>query len=435
MIVRRLLSSTIFLLGLFIMPYSSGAEGQEGVQQLIDQASAGDTIHIPSGSYTEPITIDKELTIIGNDDVQFNMVDDKAAITLTANNITLKQLSIDYQSNEEKGAALLIKSDYNKIEQLHIDTNGRGILLDEANYNTLNHITIKGNEQVPIQLRQRGIDLWKSNENKIHDITISHVEDGFYLESSTKNRLHNNIATHSRYGYHLMFTRDTQLYENESYENISGMMIMGTKRTKVYENTIKYNQKNVQSLGLLLFDVRDAIVERNEMTHNRIGIFVEDATENEITNNNVANNFIGLQFKRAEANFIHHNNFSANAVQGQAEESTGNKTNNNYWSDHQGLDLTGNHVSDLSYKVDPIYLHITNEYPAFRLLFQAPGMIFLENMMQTPVEEQFVDQAPLMKPPLALAQGAAENNRVTLLISTILLMSSLLIIYLGVKQS
>lgn len=430
---RRLLGIMIFIPIFFMMPSDSEANAQT-IQQMIDEATVGETIEIPEGIYKEPIIIHKQINLIGNEHVQFHVKHEKPAITIQADGVTLQHISVKYSSDDDRQAAIFIQSSRNNIEHVHIETSHRGIFLDDAHNNTLDRITLQGDEQLPIQMRQRGIDLWKSSNNTIKNSHISFVEDGIYIESSAGNVLHHNITTDSRYGYHLMFTRETELFANESYENISGMMIMGTKGTKVYENILNYNQKNVQSLGLLLFDVQHALVERNEIAHNRIGIFVEDASENEITNNDVKHNFIGLQFKRAEKNIIHHNAFSANVVQGQAEDSMNNNTNNNFWSNHKGLDMTGDDVSNLIYKVDPFYLHLTNKYPPYRLLFQSPGFVFLETMLHTPVEQQLVDETPLMKIPLDVDEETSNSNWTMLIISTILFILSLFIIYSGVKQ-
>lgn len=432
-LLKRLLGIITFSFLFIIVPNSADAK-ENLVQQLVDHADAGDTVHIPSGIYEEPIIIDKPITVIGNKDVYFTINNHKQAITIDADNVSLQHISINYHSDRTDGAALVINSNRNQLDHITIETTGRGIFLDNAHENILHHITLRGNERLPIQSRQRGIDMWKSNENTIHDSTISHVEDGIYIESSSHNVVYDNRITYSRYGYHLMFTKETELYRNESAENISGMMIMGTNGTKVYENKLTFNQKNVQSLGLLLFDVQNAIIKQNKIAHNRIGIFVEDATENELMNNDVTNNFIGLQFKRAEHNVIYNNAFSANVVQGQAEDSMNNETNYNYWSDHQGLDIDGDRLSNLTYKVDPFYLHLTNEYPPYRLLFQSPGFVFLENMMHTPIEQQLVDQTPLIDNPLDEAPLTKDNNKSTFIVSTIFLTLSLLTIYMGVKK-
>lgn len=432
--MRRFLGIITFSILLFILPHL-GEANTGSIQERIDKAKEGETILIPSGTYEETLFIDKQLTISGEGDVLFKVKNNKPAITIEADDVKLESLSIQYDSDETEQAAVYIRGDYNLLEDIDIKTSKKAVLLDEAHYNVLSKLKVQGDASLAIKERQRGIDLWKADHNTIKHTRISDTEDAIYIENGSDNVLHDNSAANSRYGYHLMFTKNSELYANESYENISGMMIMGTNGTKVYENNLFDNQKNVQSLGLLLFDVRHAIIENNEIRHNRIGIFVENARDNEIRHNDVANNFVGLQFKQAEDNLIHHNAFTANVVQGQAESSMDNMTNHNFWSNHTGLDITGDGFSDLTYKVDPFYLHVTNKYPAFRLLFQAPGFNFLEKMMHTPIEQQLVDDAPLMENPLLAIDEPSDDNRTMLLISTVLFALSLSIIYMGVKQS
>src|SRR5699024_5502701 len=132
-------------------------------------------------------------------------------------------------------------------------------------------------------------------------------------------------------------------------------------------------------------------------------------------------------------NDIVHNSFIANVVQGEAKESSMNHTNNNYWGDHFGLDITGDKISDLTYKVDPFFLNITNEYPPLQLLFKSSGLVFLEQLTHTPIEQQLVDQSPLMENPLTISNNLYQNQFSILLICLLIFMLSIVIIYLGVK--
>lgn len=432
--LNRLLGFITLFLFFFIFINGEDVYAQS-IQTLIDEAAEGETIQLPNGTYNEPIVINKSVHLIGNDSVRFNVHGEQPAITIEANNVTLQHISIQYENEAKEIPAIFISSSNNTLENISIETANVGILLDDAHDNLLTKISITGKENLPIRDRRRGIDLWKAHRNIIEYSKINYVEDGIYEEFCQDNVFRNNKVTDSRYGYHLMFTDRTELYENESYENISGMMIMGTTETHAYKNLLMFNQKNVQSLGLLLFDVYDSLVEHNVIKHNRIGILVEDAYDNEVQYNDISNNFVGLQFTRAEDNIIHHNTFDANVVQGQAENSMHNDTNYNYWSDHNGLDVTGDGLSNLSYKVDPFYLHLTNKYPAYRLLFQAPGMTFLDSMMHTPVEEQLVDESPLMENPIVTNEFNSERNFLLAIISTSLFLVSLFIIFLGVRQT
>lgn len=415
-------------------PFFTNAEAQT-IQQLIDEAEPGETILLDEGEYDEPIIINKPIHLLGDENVTLTHSGSQPIITIQADHVEVENIDLQYTNNESESPAILINSDHNSFNQIKIDTNSYGFQFDQANKNTLSHVSITGNERKSIKNRKPGIDLWESHNNEIYDTQIKYVQDGIYIEKSNANKIHRNRISHSRYGTHLMFTKNTELSENESFENVSGLYIMGAEGTVAKQNTLRDNQENIQSLGLYVFDTTDATITENTIVNNRIGIFIESASDNRLDVNKVQENYIGMQFKGAESNEIVNNSFVSNVVQGQATESFDNHTNQNYWGDHLGLDITGDQTSDLAYKVDPFFLNVTSEYPPFQLLFQSPGMIFLEQLISTPADQQFVDESPLMENPLADSDNQPVNPWTLFLFCMSLLIISLFIIYLGVRKN
>jgi nitrous oxidase accessory protein len=405
------------------------------IQQQIDATKPGDTIELVAGVYNESININKPIHLIGIGDVTLIQNGADPAITIQSDNVVIENLHIRHMDDHGESPAILLQGDHNTLHHIGINTSSFGIQLDEANDNNLSGIDITGNKGQEMIKRQHGIELWKSDNNEIQDVRIKHVKDGMYLEKSNGNTVYQNVVSDSRYGVHLMFTQNTVLTENEAYENVSGIYIMGADGTVAKHNTLRDNRENVQSLGLLLFDTVNATIEENYIVNNRIGILIEGASENILALNNIQGNYIGMQFKGSENNDILNNAFVANVVQGQAKDSSDNHTNGNYWGDHLGLDITGDHRSSLTYKVDPFFLNITNEYPVFQLLFQAPGMGFLEQLIYTPEDQQFIDQAPLMANPLAVADDISYDPFSLFIFCLFLFMIGILIIYLGVGRN
>lgn len=419
---------------LFIVFFTTSTNAQElSIQKQIQNAKAGEKIELILGNYEENIVIDKPIHLVGSEGVILTEANSRPVITINSNNVILENIQIKHEARNSESPAILINSDYNTLHHINIETSGNAILLDEANHNRLSHLRIKGNKDTLMQNRQHGIDIWKSHNNEINHSTISHVKDGIYIERSNDTIISNNRAFQSRYGYHLMFTKNTLLKENDTYENISGMMVMGANGTIVENNQLTKNQKNIQSLGLLVFDTVHATIRNNHIADNRIGVFIEDAQKNELTFNTIQQNYVGVQFKSAKHNLIHNNAFIANVVHGQAKDSSDNNTNNNYWGDYAGIDVTGDKISNLPYKVNPFFLDITNEFPPFQLLFQSPGMIFLEQLIHTPLEQQLVDQAPLLESDLTLPDDLNDKQRSVLFICLTIFTLSIIIIYLGVK--
>lgn len=432
--IRKVLTIAVFSTLLLLFPSIFTEAKAPTIQQQIDESKPGETIQLNDGMYEESIIIKKPIHLSGSEDVTLRQEGSDPVINIQSDNVVLENLNVEYENDHSESSAILINGDNNLLNTINIHTNSYGIQLDEANHNRLSDLTITGIKKEAIKNRKHGIDLWKSNNNEIYDTRIKYVQDGIYMEKSHANKIYRNSASHSRYGYHLMFTKNTELEENESYENISGMMIMGTEGTVAKHNTLRDNQENIQSLGLLLFDVKDASIKGNIITNNRIGIFIESASDNELAFNTITGNYIGLQFKGAKNNTIANNSLVANVVQGQAQESSDNNTNQNYWGDHLGLDITGDQTSNLTYQVDPFFLNVTSEYPPFQLLFQSPGMVFLEQLIQIPVDEQLVDETPLMANPLAVTEDVSGDRLTVLLLCISLIIISTLIIYLGVKK-
>ncbi|WP_158591780.1 right-handed parallel beta-helix repeat-containing protein [Oceanobacillus halophilus] len=354
-------------------------------------------------------------------------------ITISSNNVSITNLSIR-DEKKQSDATVSIVGDNNYLGDISIETQGIGIKLLEAHDNTLENITITGDKNLSLGQRGNGIDLWGSHGNNIQSTTISHVKDGIYIESSKDNVVASNEITHSRYGYHLMFTEQTNLQGNISTDNASGMMIMGTKKTTADGNILKNNQKSARAQGILLFDVTEALIINNEMTENKIGIYMEQSSENEIKKNEMIRNYIGIQVKEASNNQIYHNSIMANVVQGQADQSANNDTHSNYWGNHVGLDTNGDGKSNTRYIVDPYFLSLTEDFPVFQLFFQTPGMEFLKLLLQTPSENWFIDESPLMDNPVVSDHVQTEKSNFVWMVSLSLVIISTGIFYTGVRK-
>lgn len=430
--IKKTFSIGIYSILLLLLVTPVNAEKQS-IEEQVKEAQAGETIKLQPGEYEENIVIDKPVHLIGEEGVTLIQKDSSPVLTIMSNQVKIENVNMKQTDKQGESPAVLIHGDDNSLHNITIETNGGGIQLEEANNNILSEITITGNEAIILKERAHGIDLWESHQNEIHDTTIKHVQDGIYMENSEGVQLNGNTVSHSRYGYHLMFTEDTVVENNHAYENVSGLYIMGANAPLVKDNVLKDNQKNVQSLGLFVFNTEDALITGNEIVNNRIGIKVEHVSDNEFTNNQVQGNFIGLQLNRAMDNEITHHSFTANVVQGQAIESSGNYTNGNYWSDHVGLDFTGDEKSDLTYKVDPFFLSVVSDYPVFQLLFQAPGMIFLKELIHTPADEQLTDETPLITNPFPVPNDSGDRSWSLFFVCILFVIFSLSIIYLGVR--
>lgn len=410
---------------------TSAAEAENVLQRMINEASPGDVIKVPAGEYSGPIVIDKPLTVQSNGaaTIRGNQVD--PVITVLSEQVTLDGLKIIHQSPDKDTRAILVEGNHHNLNNLTIRTDGYGIVLRDAHQSRITENTITGNADRPVSERQNGIDLFGSHDNVIANNDIIYVHDGVYMERSEDNKVTQNHVTNSRYGFHLMFTEGTILSQNQSEQNVTGAMVMGTRETSVRDNQFSEQLNHVYAQGLLLYDVQNAEVHHNVINANLVGMLIQDSKENRIYQNHVAANFIGVQLLNAEHNDIFENNFVANVVSGQAQHSAFNRVQGNYWDSHMGLDLDGDDHSEMAFRADPFFYTIVKDKPAFQIFFQAPGMVFMENLLKSDTNLWMTDTAPLIEP---VTESEVENRSSSLLFigfSVLLLLYSFYFIYFG----
>ena len=66
-------------------------------------------------------------------------------------------------------------------------------------------------------------------------------------------------------------------------------------------------------------------------------------------------------------------------------------------------------------------------------MFQAPGMIFLESLIDISDREKSIDRSPLLLNPISNGDDSTSSQLPVFLLSLGLLLISLLIMYMGVK--
>ncbi len=403
----------------------------DALTQQIRTAPAGSVIELAEGTYEGNWVINKPLTLQGKGKVILRSCSSQPVLSVSSSHVIVKNITIIQCSKQQGATAITVSGDHHQFQELQIETSGYGMKLDEARYNKLAKIEVRGTH--PNQ-PHNGIDLWYSDHNQISQVKLEQVLDGLYLENSHHNQLTKNTINNSRYGIHLMFSDGTKLIQNNSHHNVAGAMVMETNQTSIIENDFSYNQESYNSQGLFFYKAVDTDISRNKIMHNRIGISIDNSSDNHFQQNSIKSNFIALQVNQSEKNKIEKNDFQGNIHQALAISSSHNQIKENFWDQPLRLDFTGDGRSDIPFHADPYFLSLTSQYPAYQLFFQSPGMTLLERLLKSPSSLLLTDQQPALSVNNLEAQSVVSSPLSIWLFGLFLLTISCLTLWTGRKK-
>ncbi|UCF12929.1 MAG: right-handed parallel beta-helix repeat-containing protein [Thermoplasmatales archaeon] len=147
------------------------------IQDLIDNASNGDTIYIPSGTYYENIIINKSISLIG-EDKDTTIIDgnySNSVVQITTNGVALNGFTIQ---NSGSGVSVYnysgikVLGDNNIISDNIIKSNYVGISLLETDYNNITDNVITSNKWGIIVFICKNIIIYKNLVSNNDDVGI-----------------------------------------------------------------------------------------------------------------------------------------------------------------------------------------------------------------------------------------------------------------------
>ena len=187
------------------------------IQDLIDNASNGDTIHIPSGTYYENIIINKSISIIG-EDKNTTIIDgfwNGNGVIITADWVNLSGFTIRNCGYDwEFSGIKILRSSYNTIVGNIISENNDGITLDDSSNNIISDNIILNNFHGIII----GF-LYSCHNNTINGNNISNNNYGIGIDGSDNNVTGNNIMSNKEIGIYLWFAPNNTIYHNNFINN------------------------------------------------------------------------------------------------------------------------------------------------------------------------------------------------------------------------
>src|SRR3989304_6802527 len=169
---------------------ASGGADYTKIQDGIDNASAGDTVLVYSGTYYEDVSVKKPLILKGIDTgwgkPVINATGRDNAITLNAGNSTLEGFTVVNVSEFDYGIYLYYSGN-STLRINNVSNINRGIYLYYSSSSTLIGNIVKTN-----RVSGYAINLFNSSDNTLIGNNLSDNYNGIYLSDSDNTLIGNN---------------------------------------------------------------------------------------------------------------------------------------------------------------------------------------------------------------------------------------------------
>ena len=375
------------------------------IAAAIAAARPGDTIHIATGVYREPmIVVDKPLTIIGDGWPVLDGEGQHQILAVSADDVTIRGLvlrNVGTSYVEDRAAIRVAKAHGCVIERNRIERAFFGIYLAGVTSCRVanNEITGAGGTEAG---SGNGIHLWTSNHITIEGNHITRQRDGIYFEFVHESQIRDNISEHNlRYGLHFMYSDDCTYERNTFRANGAGVAVMYTKRVTMRGNQFVSNWGSA-SYGLLLKEVYDVTLASNTFHRNTTGLLADGANRIDAEHNAFEGNgwAVKLMASTDGGRFVA-NDFVGNTfdVATNSRESAAEFTGN-YWDSYRGYDVNHDGVGDVPFHPVRLFSLLVQANQPALILLRSPFVALIdaaERTLPTLTPKAVVDRAPAMR--------------------------------------
>ena len=350
------------------------------IQDLIDNASDGDTIYIPSGTYYENIIINKSISLIGEDkdttiidagqEYGWNVVH-----VVSADWVNISNFTITNSSSGWFGGIDIYNSNYVKIERCNITWNSCSDIYIGGSKNISiigNEISYAGDYGIYIgssidckilnnyiyEVWVYGVTLYNNKKIILDNNTISNCYAGLLLGVQFDFLCDNIFSNNSFLNTGVSFDRGFEmgLFENNTFlnntvngkpliylENESDIVINEDAGQVILfdcNNIIVQNQElSNTTVGIILGVTNNCFISNNTISSNILGVEIWESINNTILRNIISNNYYGINLKDLSLNnLIYHNNI-INNTKNALDECDNNTWDDgkygNFWSDYK----------------------------------------------------------------------------------------------------
>ncbi|HJO60014.1 MAG TPA: nitrous oxide reductase family maturation protein NosD [SAR202 cluster bacterium] len=397
-----------------IVGYIESDQGRfYALDDAIQAAQKGDTLHVFGGSYTSPIVISKSLTLVGHNQPVLDGEGRGTVVKITAPNVLIQGFTIlnSGASLDEENSGIAVEASGATVQDNQFRNTLFGIYLRKASNSTIRN-NIIDTKRLDLPRRGDPIRVWYSNDVLIENNEVTEGRD-VVLWYSERLIIRGNKVSGGRYGLHFMYCDDATIDNNWLVDNSVGAFLMYSRRLRFHRNYVS-NNRGPSGFGVGLKDMDDAIIRDNLFVDNQIGASLDNSPR-EIDStvlfegNLFSFNNIGIKFTPS----VRKNQFTNNSFEDNIEQiSIAGRTKfldniwsvngiGNYWSDYAGYDADHDGLGDIPYESRKLFENVLETHPNFRLFSFSPAAQSINLAAKAlPIirpKPKLIDKYPLMQ--------------------------------------
>ncbi|MFW6321908.1 MAG: NosD domain-containing protein, partial [Halohasta sp.] len=327
----------------------------DSVQDAVDAAPNGSTIHLQPGRYEGPIEVDRSITLRGSGaTIEGN--DTGSPVRVTAEDVGIVGLSVTGIGNETRDEDAVTDGEWDANIELGYGHGDAAIAAVEAPGVHVADVTVPSTPANGVLLRDSpdavvrnlsvtGPSKWNDgfmgvmamrSSVVVEDSTFEAGRDGIYLHRSPETVIRNSTFRENRYGIHLMHTSDAVVADNRfADQEYGGVTIMtDPARNAIVDNVVANTENAISTSG------SNSYIAGNIAVDSRVGI-TTSAVGSLYEHNVVRNNEYGMRtgsvlatsrvWKNDFVDNDHHAGASAGPLRIWAHDERGN-----YWQGAYG---------------------------------------------------------------------------------------------------
>ncbi len=354
------------------------------IQDAINHSKDGDTIHIYSGNYTELLTINRSISLIGiGNPLIYHVEEGTTNIIITSNDVNIENISIENKNdgNNPMSINILVQAsritlnnvkflgdhgiknyDYDNLtisgcefnctkNSMHFEAVDAILIMENKFINYLNlssviyfsseffneaceNIYLSNNTFIGEYYPSSGSGaLIRNSDSIIKNLTVT---NHFFSNCSRPlNNIGGNILNNIFYNCESVYVSNGDIHHN-IFRGNKDNYIRGGSTTKVHDNLFENNTGQIEISGT------NPHIFNNTIKNNNIGFYIEGNERECVVHDNLFyNNKVGVSMVNSPNAVVWGNRFIENDIQAQSSSIShkwyGNyPTGGNYWSDYNG---------------------------------------------------------------------------------------------------